>query len=64
MMQHNKIPHEYFMAVKDYFYGDETKAWSWFRTPNPNFHMQSPLQLIKDGKAKKVMLFIDYKLAA
>jgi len=53
------IPQDYFDKVKAYFDGDERKTWLWFKTPNPQFGLLSPLNMLKLGREKKVMQFIN-----
>ncbi len=53
------IPQDYFNKIKDYFKGDEKKSWVWWKTKNPAFGMVSPLDMIKNGRVKKVKQFID-----
>lgn len=56
------IAHQYFVKVKNHFNGDEKKAWEWFKNLHPNFGMLSPLNMIKLGKEKKVIEFIESKM--
>ncbi len=53
------IQQEYFDKMKKYFDGDEKKTWHWFKTGNPSLGMFSPLDMIKLGREKKLMLWID-----
>lgn len=52
----------YFDKIRTYFNGDTAKAWLWFKTPNPMLGFVSPLDMIKVGREKKVMNFIDNAL--
>lgn len=56
------IPQVYFDKIRKYFNGDTEKTWLWFRTPNPMLGQESPLNMIKVGREKKVMNFIDNAL--
>lgn len=56
------IPQEYFRKVRDYFNGDASKAWLWFKTNNPHLGGVSPLEMIKNGRFNKLKLFIDSRL--
>jgi hypothetical protein len=56
------IPQEYFNKIKKYFNGDATKAWTWFKTPNPALGCVSPLEMIKCGRVNKLKMFIDSRL--
>lgn len=53
------IPQEYFDKIKKYFNDDDKKTWDWFKARNPAFGMFSPLDMIKLGRQKKLMLWID-----
>ena len=52
------IPHSYFEKVKKYFNGDAKKTWEWWRKDISAFG-KSPLDLIADGKSKKIQEYID-----
>lgn len=39
------------------FFGDEDKAIHWLETPNGNFGLSRPIDLIKSGRANKVLMF-------
>lgn len=56
------IPQEYFNKVKKYYHGDDKKTWEWFKTIHPNFGMLSPLNMIKLGREKAIIQFIDEKM--
>jgi uncharacterized protein (DUF2384 family) len=45
------------IALLDEFFGDEDKAILWLETPNLNFGSAKPIDLIKTGRANKVLLF-------
>lgn len=49
--------------VKAHYDGNDAKAWLWFRTRNPAFGMFSPLDMLKLGRAHKVMNAIEEALA-
>jgi hypothetical protein len=53
------IPDSYFTRVCAYFRNDAKKAWAWFDTRNPSLSMMSPMELIRDGRKKRLMKFID-----
>lgn len=53
------IPQVYFDRVKEYFGGDNERTWLWFKTRNPGLGGVSPLDIIKVGREKKLMQFID-----
>lgn len=53
------IPHEYFEKVKKHFNNDDKKAWEWFQSVNMRLGVFTPLNLLKLGKQKKVMDYID-----
>ena len=57
------IPQIYFDKVKKYFGGDTEKTWAWFKARNPSLGGVSPLDMIKVGREKKLMLVIDNWLA-
>ena len=48
--------------VLQYFNGDTTKTWTWFKTPNPALGMVSPLDMMRVGRTKKLLSFIDSRL--
>lgn len=52
------IPQYYFDKVKSH-YKDENKAWNWWKESLPAFGMFSPLAMLKLGKEKKVIEYID-----
>lgn len=56
------ISQVYFDKVKAHFDGDETKTWVWFETLHPAFGLFTPMTMIKIGREKKVMDYIDRKL--
>jgi len=56
------IPQAYFDKIKDYFNGDQKKAWLWWQTPNPAFGMISALDMIRMGRESKVKQYIDNAL--
>lgn len=56
------ISQEYFSKVKKFLNGDEKKTWDWFKTNHPAFGMFSPINMIKLGREKKVIAFIDSQL--
>lgn len=51
------IPQEIFNMVLNYFNGDSTKTWSWLTAKNPALYYVSPMKMIKEGQAKKVLEF-------
>jgi hypothetical protein len=53
------IPQAYFDKIKNYFNGDNKKAWTWWTTPNPALGMVSPLNMLRNGRAHKLKQFID-----
>lgn len=57
-----KIPQEYFTKVLNHYFGDHAKAWEWFRTRQPNLMGGTPLGLIKEGKADRVMNHINREM--
>lgn len=56
------INQQYFDKVKKHFFGDEKKAWDWFKSRHPSFGMFSPIDMLKLGKESKVKNFIDQSL--
>lgn len=54
-----QIPHAYFEKVKRYFGGDIDRTWTWFKSPNPNLGMMSPIDAIRDRRMDKVKKTID-----
>lgn len=53
------IPQLYFDKVKKHFNGDDKKTWQWFSTIHYDFGMLSPLNMLKLGREKKVIQFIE-----
>jgi uncharacterized protein (DUF2384 family) len=56
------ISQEYFKKVVDYFWGDQRKAWEWFKTPHNSLGGHSPMHLIKINKEKLLTKFIDERI--
>jgi hypothetical protein len=52
------IPQLYCDKVKAYF-NDDKKAWDWWKEANSAFGMFSPLAMLKLGREKKVIEFIN-----
>ena len=57
-----KFPHAYWLRVLEYFKGDSRKAWVWFNEANPHLGGQKPIDMIRKGRASKLMAFIDAQL--
>lgn len=55
------LPHAYYTKVLDHFRGDNAKAWAWFNQWNPQLG-NVPIDMIKKGREKKLMAFIDSQL--
>ncbi len=53
------LPHEYHKKLLKFFKGDHAKVKIWLDTPNPAPGIFSPMQMIKLGREKKLMMFID-----
>ena len=45
-------------GVKEFFKGDEDKAFLWFTTENPHLGYIKPISMIKTGRQKKLLKFI------
>lgn len=45
--------------VSKYFNGDAQKTSLWFTTPNPNFGSVSPIDMIKSGRQKALLDFVE-----
>ena len=56
------IPHIYFDKVKKHFFNDDKKTWDWFKQSCPAFGMLSPLNMIKLGREKKVISYIEKEM--
>lgn len=50
--------HEVFHLILQYFQGDHSKTWAWFRTPNPGLGNIKPWDMVKEGRVEKLALFI------
>lgn len=57
-----KFPHKYYLLIKKYFRGDEEKTLLWFKTKNPSLGGKAPLDMIRDGRSKKLIDFIQSSL--
>ena len=55
------LPHAYYTKILDFFHGDHSKTWAWFNTWNPHVY-DVPMDMIKKGREKKLMAFIDSQL--
>ncbi len=51
-----------FNRVLEFFEGDKDKAHNWFATKNPSLGNVSPLEMIKKGREKKLIMFINKSL--
>lgn len=51
-----------FDKVKKYFDDDMDKAWKWFYTANPGLGYASPMEMLRNGRAKKLLKFIESRL--
>jgi hypothetical protein len=56
------FPHAYWLKVLDFFRGDHRKAWVWFNEANSLLGGQKPIDMIRKGRSKKLMAFIDGQL--
>jgi|GEM_PF-2935064 len=52
-----------FKLILDYFNQDKDKAISWYLTPNPGLGNISPYEMIKIGRGRKLIKFIESALA-
>lgn len=50
--------------VAEFFEGDAIKTAQWFKMPNPAFGSISPRDLIRFGRFRKVMTFVQNALSA
>lgn len=48
--------------VLEYFTGDKDKTFEWFETPNPDLDRMIPIEMIKLGRGKKLLAFIEGQL--
>jgi len=55
------LPHAYYRKVLAHFGGDNAKAWAWFNQWQPNLG-GVPMNMIKKGKTKRLMDYIDNKM--
>lgn len=53
------MDHALFEKVKALFYGDVDITWGWFTTRNSALGNDTPLDIIKSGKIKKVERYVD-----
>lgn len=58
-MSDKRIAQECYDKVLKYFKGDDKKAWYWFEHATPGLGGVSPLDMIKRGRVKKLLLYID-----
>lgn len=52
------IPHAYFEKVVKHFFGDVSKAYTWFTSKHPALGTSTPLEMLRDGKHLKVIKYI------
>jgi hypothetical protein len=60
-MSDQKLAQEAYDKVLKYFCDDHEKTWKWFLIENPGLSMK-PIDMIKKGRVKKLLLFIDSRL--
>lgn len=48
--------------VAEFFSADPAKTWLWFSTPNPQLGNMTPVDLIKIGRVRKLLAFVQTAL--
>jgi uncharacterized protein (DUF2384 family) len=59
--QSQKTINKIVFYVNDFFDNDHQKVYEWFTTPNPNFGEITPYDMIKYGKEKRLLEFIEHQ---
>jgi len=62
LMEVIEISERVFKLVVDYFKGDEEKAWGWLNAKNPLLGDVSPWEMIKQGRHKRLLEFVESQL--
>lgn len=57
------MKHETFQLVLEFFGNDKKKAYNWFQTINSSLGCVRPVDMIKLGREKKLVDFIESSLA-
>ena len=57
------ISTKYFLLIKSYFDNDPVRTWKWLQTPNTELYGLSPIQMLQQGRTRKLMDFIDNTIA-
>lgn len=61
-MSEEKLKQEAYDKVLKFFGGNHDKTWAWFQSDNVGIGMITPLDMIKRGRVKKLLMFIDSQL--
>lgn len=57
------ISNKLFLLVKSYLDNDPVKTWKWLQTPNTELYGLSPIEMLKQGRKRKLMGFIENTIA-
>jgi hypothetical protein len=57
------ISNKFFLLVKSYLDNDPVKTWKWLQTPNTELYGFSPIEMLKQGRKRKLMGFIENTIA-